>query len=138
MSEQKYIQEISEIWELVKEWYDSDEEGAIEYDLTYFFKDTGIVDENGNLMDKFIIHTTEENRQLFAQYPDYETIIRCGVMKDFGTQNDKVTEMWISVKGNEASWVIFVFLGVVIGLIVLFEVKNAHARRARKNRNRNR
>ena len=127
-----------EIWELVKEWYDSDEEGAIEYDLTYFFKDTGIVDENGNLMDKFIIHTTEENRQLFAQYPDYETIIRCGVMKDFGTQNDKVTEMWISVKGNEASWVIFVFLGVVIGLVVLFEVKNAHARRARKNRNRNR
>ena len=127
-----------EIWELVKEWYDSDEEGTVEYDLTYFFKDTGIVDENGNLMDKFIIHTKDVNRQLFAQYPDYETIIRCGTMKDFGTQNDKVTEMWISVKGNEASWVIFVFLGVVIGLVVLFEVKNAHARRARKSRNRSR
>ena len=123
-----------EIWDLVKEWYDSDEEGTTEYDLTYFFKDTGIVDENGQLIEKFIIHTTEENRQLFAQYPDYETIIRCGTMKDFGTQNDKVTEMWISVKGNEASWVIFVFLGVIVGLVVLFEAKNAHSRRARKNR----
>ena len=56
-------------------------------------------------------------------------------MKDFGSQADAVSEMWIRVKGNSASWVIYVFLGVIVGLVVLFEVKNSYSKRARKNRN---
>ncbi len=127
-----------EIWNLVQETYDEEEtDETIEYDLSYFFKDTGITDDNGNLIDSFIIHTSEENRQLYAQYPDEETIKRCAVMKDFGEQNEKVNEMWIRVKGNSISWVIYVFLGVVVVLIVIFEVKNIRSKRARKNRNKN-
>lgn len=128
-----------DMWELVQDWYDEgeDTEEAKPYDLTYFFKDTQIVDEDGNPIEEFIIYTTEENRQLFAQYPDEETILRCAVMKDFGGQNEKVSEMWIRVKGNSASWVIFVFLGVIVVLIVLFEVRNMYNKRARKNRNKN-
>lgn len=125
-----------EMWELVQEWYEADNlEDTIEYDLTYFFENTGIVDENGKLMTEFIIHTAEENRQLYAQYPDKETIVRCAVMKDFGDQNDQVAEMWIRVKGNSASWVIYVFLGVVILFVIIYEIKNANSRRARKKRN---
>lgn len=124
-----------EMWDLVVDWYDSDSDDAIEYDLTYFFKDTGILDENGEEIKEFIIHTEEENRQLFAQYPDYKTITRCAVMQDFGTQNDKVSEMWIRVKGNSVSWLIYIVLGLVVVGVVLIEVKNARSKRARKNRN---
>lgn len=128
-----------EIWELVQEWYEADNsEETIDYDLSYFFDNTGIVDDTNKPLSSFIIHTANKNRQLYAQYPDKQTIERCAVMKDFGSQADAVSEMWISVKGNSASWVIFVFLGVVIGIIVLFELKNAYSRRARKNRNKNR
>lgn len=128
-----------EIWELVQEWYEADEtETTTDYDLTYFFNNTGIVDNTNNPVSSFIIHTAESNRQLYAQYPDEQTIRRCAVMKDFGSQADAVSEMWISVKGNSASWVIFVFLGVVVGLVVLFEVKNSYNRRARKKRNKSR
>ena len=78
--------------------------------------------------------TTEENRQLYAQYPDEDTISRCAIMKDFGSQNDKVNEMWIRVKGNNVSWVIFVFLGVIIAFVVFLEVKKSIKSRARKKR----
>ncbi len=129
-----------EMWELVQDWYEADDKdikegNTTEYDLTYFFENTGIVDENGEPIKEFIIHTTEENRQLYAQYPDKEAITRCAVMKDFGAQNDKVAEMWIRVKGNSASWVIYVFLGVVVLFVVFYEIKNAYSRRARKKRN---
>ena len=124
-----------DMWALVNEWYNSDEGETTEYDLTYFFKDTNIVDEDGNLVERFIIHTSEENRQLYAQYPDLETINRCGVMQDFGEQNDKVSEMWIRVQGNSTSWVVIVFLIVVVGLVVFFEIKSSISKRARKRRN---
>lgn len=125
-----------EIWDLVQEWYEAEDgEQTTDYDLSYFFDGTGIVDENGSSMTNFVIHTAEINRQLYAQYPDEETIKRCAVMKDFGSQADAVSEMWIRVKGNSASWVIYVFLGVIVGLVVLFEVKNSYSKRARKNRN---
>lgn len=122
-----------DMWDLVNEWYD-DEEGTIEYDLSYFFANTGIVDELGNEVSEFIIHTSEENRQLYAQYPDEKTILRCAVMKDFAGQNDKVSEMWIRVKGNSVSWIIYAFLAVVVVALVLYEVKNAQSKRARKRR----
>ena len=124
-----------EIWDLVQDWYEAEDgEDATDYDLSYFFKDTGIEDEDGIALTSFVIHTAETDRQLYAQYPDEQTINRCAVMKDFGDQNDKVTEMWIRVKGNSSSWYIYVFLGVIVALVVFFEVKSAINRRARKNR----
>lgn len=125
----------ADIWSQVQDWYEAEEgEDTTDYDLTYFFKDTGIVDENNNPVTSFVIHTAEKNGMLYAQYPNEETVKRCAVMKDFGTQNDKVSEMWIRVKGNSSSWYIYVFLGVIVALVVFFEVKSAINHRARKNR----
>ena len=141
MNEVGYTSAIAgkDMWDLVLDWYDEGQsEDTIAYDLTYFFKDTNIEDEQGNKITNFIVYTSEPNRQLFAQYPDEQTIQRCAIMKDFGSQNDKVNEMWIKVKSNKVSWVIYVFLGVIIVGVVFFEVKKAYSRRARKNRNRNR
>jgi len=125
-----------EMWELVYDWYD--DEGEYEYDLTYFFQNSGITDEDGNLMTEFIIHTSEKDRQLYAQYPDFETINRCAVMADFGDQYEKVNEMWIRVKGNSVSWIILVAIGLIVLVIVYFEIQNIISKRARKNRSRNR
>ena len=125
-----------EMWDLVVDWYDEEEsEDTVAYDLTYFFENTGIVDDDDNEMTSFIIHTSEINRQLYAQYPDKETIARCAVMKDFGAQNDKVSELWIRVKGNTTSWYLYVILGVVVVVIIFAEVKSILNRKTRKNRN---
>ena len=124
-----------DMWELALENYEAEEgEETTDYDLTYFFKDSGIVDENGDEITSFIIHTSEKNRQLYAQYPDEDTIKRCGVMTDFGSQNEKVSEMWIRVKGNASSWYIYLVLGVVVALIIFAEIKSITNKRARKHR----
>ena len=128
-----------EMWELVNEWYAEEEsEETIAYDLSYFFKDSGIVDEDGNDINEFIIYTSEPNRQLFAQYPDKETIERCAIMKDFGTQNDKVNEMWIKVKGNRVSWGIYAFLGTFVAVVLFFVIKKKAEKKVRRIRNKNR
>ena len=127
------------MWELVNEWYTEEEsEETIAYDLSYFFKDSGIVDEDGNDINEFIIYTSEPNRQLFAQYPDKETIERCAIMKDFGTQNDKVNEMWIKVKGNRVSWGIYAFLGTFVAVVLFFVIKKKAEKKVRRSRNKNR
>ena len=128
-----------QMWELVNEWYGEEpSEDTVAYDLTYFFKDSNIVDENGNEIEEFIVYTSEENRQLYAQYPDEATIRRCAIMKDFGSQNDKVNEMWIRVKGNSVHWGIYVFLGSVVVLVLYFVIRKRILRRARRNRQKQR
>ena len=126
-----------ELWELVLDWYEAEEgEETTDYDLSYFFKGTGIVDEDGNPIEKFVIHTSEQNRQLYAQYPSEEIITRCAVMKDFGDQNDKVSKMWIRVKGNSINWFIYAFLGVIVLLVVGLYIKKVYDRRVRRIRQR--
>ena len=128
-----------EMWELVNEWYTEEQtEETIANDISYFFKDSGIVDEDGNDINEFIIYTSEPNRQLFAQYPDKETIERCAIMKDFGTQNDKVNEMWIKVKGNRVSWRIYAFLGTFVAVVLFFVIKKKAEKKVRRSRNKNR
>ena len=129
----------TQMWELVNEWYGEEQSAeTIAYDLTYFFKDSNVVDEDGNKVESFIIYTSEENRQLYAQYPDEQTIQRCAIMKDFGSQNDKVNEMWIRVKGNSVHWGIYVFLGSIVVLVLFFVIRTRVLKRARRNRNKNR
>ena len=99
---------------------------------------SSVVDEDGNKVESFIIYTSEENRQLYAQYPDEQTIQRCAIMKDFGSQNDKVNEMWIRVKGNSVHWGIYVFLGSIVVLVLFFVIRTRVLKRARRNRNKNR
>ena len=126
-----------ELWDLVVEWYEAEDgEETTDYDLTYFFKDTGIVDEDGNEMSEFIIHTSEINRQLYAQYPDKETINRCAVMKDFGDQQDKVSSMWIRVQGNKVSWGMYAFLLAIVLIVAAAYIKKYASKRVRRIRQR--
>lgn len=126
-----------ELWNLVNEWYGCEEsENTIKYDLTYFFKGNNIKDENGNLIDKFIIYTEEENRQLYAQYPDEQTILRCAVMKDFGSQADAVAQMWIRVQGNDVSFGIYAFLIAIVLIVLGAYIKKLYDRRVRRVRQR--
>lgn len=99
-----------EIFDLVTEWYD--EEDGEPYDVSYFFDGTLSADR---LTDgKAIIRTTEQNRQLMTQYPDLATTYRCGVMEDFGPQNDKVLASWSRVKGTSLPVWLYILIGVVL------------------------
>ena len=95
---------------------------VVEQDLTYFFE--GTLSEEKLTDGKVIVHIDESyiNRQFTTQYPSEERINRCGVMQDFGSQNEEVLKMWINVKANKASpWLIFsllLFVIVVAGAIL--------------------
>ena len=120
------------IWELINDWYSPDEgEEGEEVDLSYFF--------NGTLSDEYltdgkaIITVAERGRQFDAQYPSEETLLRCAVMKDFGSQNEKVLIMWENVKCGEIGgwlWVGAVMLVLFIAGIVIMEIN----RQNKKNR----
>ncbi len=75
-------------------------------------------DENGEV--KIIIHTdlnSLEGRALKAQYPSSDKINNLYVMKDYGSQNDKILSMWEDVKVNPLPLWISISL---ITIIVLF------------------
>ena len=80
-----------EVFDYVVETYGA-EEGApncVDYDLSYFFG-------NG-----YTLKTTEDQtrRQLFAQYPDNNTIDRLVVMKYFDKEtNERANRMWNNIK----------------------------------------
>lgn len=77
-----------EMFSYIEETY-GDEEGDTEYDLSYFFG-------NG-----YTLTTTAEQtrRQLFAQYPDSETINRLVVMEYFDQKaNENANRMWNNIK----------------------------------------
>jgi spermidine/putrescine transport system substrate-binding protein len=84
----------NDIWELVNDWYaaEESEEDTYEVDLSFYFGET-IEGEA-----KIEIPTSEKGRQFDAQYPTEEALKRCCIMKDFGTQQEKVEKMWKSVK----------------------------------------
>ncbi len=77
-----------EIFDYVVDCY-GDEEGDCAYDLSYFFG------------EGHSFPTTQEQtrRQLFAQYPDAETMERLVVMDYFDTKtNERANRMWINIK----------------------------------------
>ena len=110
-----------EIFDLVTDWYDI-EDGEIEYDLSYFFE--GTLSEDRLTDGKAIIRTTadEMNRQLMTQYPSPEVTARCGVMEDFGDQNDKVLASWGRIKGTSLPVWLYVLLAVVLVAVVVAAV----------------
>lgn len=86
-----------EIWDLVNEWYaesedDEDYDSYDEVDLSYFFE--GTLDEG--VEAKIVV--SERGRQFDAQYPSYDVISRCAIMKDFGSQTEKLNQMWADFK----------------------------------------
>lgn len=118
------------IFELIKEWYgeDSLDEGEDindyefeEFDLSYFFGDT-LSEEYQEEVKKVKIESSNVGSGFTAQYPDEDTLIRCGVMEDFKDQNEAVLQMWINFRANKASTtliialILFVLLCVVVFL----------------------
>ncbi len=106
-----------ELFELVYDWY-GDSDGDIEHDVSYFFDGTL---SPQNLTDgRAIIRTSEENRQLMAMYPDMDTSFRCGIMEDFGSQNEQVLRAWSRVKGTNLPFGMYVVaIVIVVGAAVL-------------------
>ena len=66
-----------------------------------------------------IIETDSDNYDLLlAQYPTKEIIARCGIMEDFGDQNEKLLAMWQRVKANIVPvWIYFVAGGIAVGIV---------------------
>ena len=79
------------IYDYISETYsaDEDETDVAEYNLDYFFGDGHIL----------TVPADQLRRQLFAQYPDSETITRLVVMQNFSAEKNKLlNRMWTSIK----------------------------------------
>ena len=125
----------NDIYDMVYENYGV-EDGKFERDVTYFFKGT-VSDDKYNENSRIIIKTNDEDRQLFAQYPSEDETARLGIMEDFGDRNEKVLEMWSSVKSNEMSATTYVLMAVVILIILallFFGIRNKQKRNKRRRR----
>jgi spermidine/putrescine transport system substrate-binding protein len=98
--------------DLVNDWYGV-EDGDLAVDLSYFF--AGTVSEGKSM----IIETDSDNYNLLlAQYPTKNIIARCGIMEDFGDQNEKLLAMWQRVKANIVPvWIYFVAGGIAVGIV---------------------
>ena len=78
-----------QVYEYVDYAY-GDEEGSTTYDLSYFF---------GPGYTPLKVSEDQLSRQLFAQYPDYETTQHLVVMQPFDKDdNERVNRMWINIK----------------------------------------
>lgn len=79
-----------EIFNYVAFSYETDEtENTEQYDLSYFFGDNHTL----------TVDAKQTYRQLFAQYPNEDTIDRLVVMKYFEkADNDRINRMWINIK----------------------------------------
>ena len=81
-----------EVFDYVVETYGAEEGDAtaVDYDLRYFFGDDA----------KYVLSARAEQltRQLFAQYPDEETMLRCVVMQYFDDDaNTRANTLWQNV-----------------------------------------
>ena len=95
-------------------------------DLSYLFE--------GTIEGEAIVYTYEINRQFSAQYPSYETVVRCAVMEDFGKDNEKVISMWIRVKSDEVPVWIWIFIGSAIVLALVYFVSSKASKQIRNQR----
>ena len=81
-----------EIYDYIAETYEAEEseKNVVSYDLSYFF---------GEGYVPLIVPEEQTRRQLFAQYPLYETTHRLVVMKYFPADvNERVNRMWNNIK----------------------------------------
>lgn len=105
-----------EVFNYVKDTY-NEEEGSNSVSLKYFF------DWENQNSNEYAIKLTDESmgRQLYAQYADRETILRCAVMQNFSDDDlELISDMWNKVKLITLSNVqIFVILGVIVFLILV-------------------
>jgi len=122
-----------DVWNLVNDWY-SDDEGEYVVDLSYLFL--------GNLSPEYLtdgkalIRVSSQDRQFDTQYPSEDVIARCGIMEDFGDNNDAVIEMWQNVKiGNISIWVTFAVLILIFSFFGVFYGTKIYKKYTKKKRN---
>lgn len=104
--------EENEILQYVYDSFDMEyQEGYISYDISYFFntKEEVILTVDPNSF---------EGRTLKAQYPEESDLKKLYVMEDFGSDNDKIVQMWEDVKVNPLPTFVIVFLVAFIVLVL--------------------
>ncbi len=83
--------------------YYSAEEGdktALDYDLNYFFNPNYVKGDPSTINPQYVFKAPAEqfNRQLFAQYPDENTLARCVAMQYFDADaNSRANSMWSDI-----------------------------------------
>ena len=138
-TKKQQIKDQEKLLELEEEYLEAlaylDEATYTLMDVTYFFD--GTLSEEYYSDDQRIYVSVDDSyigRQFTTQYPDEDTLNRCGVMQDFGDQNEIVLQMWIDVKANKASTFIYVFLisFALGGLLVFLSSKRSYYARIRR------
>lgn len=111
-----------------------EDEDYVKYDLSYFFE--GTIDN----IEEAILYADPDSvgRDLTAQFPEEELLPYLAVMKDFGSQNTAILDMWEIVKTNYLPvWGIILFSvegAVAVGAVVYFGVAKAQKKNLRKKR----
>ena len=82
-----------------KAYYEAEEDdtSAKSYDLNYYFNPSYVKGDPSTISEAYIFLSPEEQfqRQLFAQYPDEETLTRCVAMSYFDREeNTRANLMW--------------------------------------------
>ena len=124
------------IFDYMLDCYETEEDGGIEYNLTYFFKDSlseEYLADAGLTNDNIYIVTDPDmaKRELAAQYPEQEILGRLAVMRDFGTEgNARLLDMWEQVRTNALPlWGIIVLAvealaGIAFGAYLISHIVN--------------
>ena len=138
------------------------EKGLQKIDLSYFFGGTLTNDEGDPLTDEESAEactfytdcylpnaeTDDEGniiggnravgREFFCQFPDENTLARCAVMRDFGSQNEAVLKMWEKFKSDSLPvWAIVLFVIEILAaatLVGYFYIGNRVKHNLRKKR----
>lgn len=121
----------NEVLDMINDWYGS-EDGEYEVDLTYLFE--GTVSEEYLTDGKIIVKTDTIGRQFSAQYPEYDIVSRCAIMKDFGDNNEAVMTMWQEFKSESIYYGGLIALGVGLILFAAYGIYNYRQKRVRNNR----
>lgn len=102
---------------------EAEDDDVTDYNLGYFFAG------DGESEDYIITAVTDQvYRQLFAQYPDEESISRASIMEYFDDeQNEMINRMWISVRcyniHDVPVWAWTAAVIVITGILYLFIVR---------------
>ncbi|MBR7100217.1 MAG: ABC transporter substrate-binding protein [Clostridia bacterium] len=94
---------------------------AMEYDVSYFFKEEGDSTEY-----TFYAYTEDMQGMLLAQYPTEEIVQRCVIMQYFDEAgNNRINMMWEDVKGAAVPLGAVIFIGVIVlALLGVFLISN--------------
>lgn len=103
-------------------FFATDEDGneieVFPVDLSYLFKKE--TDEEGK---EYVVYTDTLGRQFSTQYPDYETVKRCTVMRHFSDEElVKLNKMWENSKYVEWQGVFVVSMIVLAALVLAYVI----------------